>query len=311
MRGRFLVVASGLALSTGAQAQTVLYGNCNLSTGPTTLSGAPAPAPGATWSEVARDATDPTTANTVAGFAASGAFRLADDFTVPAGGWNIQFIRIPCYLTGSTTVSVTAINLQIWNGPPGVGTVIFGDTTTNRLDHAEFAPVYRTFNTVAPVTGCTPGGTAPTTQRHIQWAYVAVNQTLPAGTYWVDWNYTGTSFSPVATIPTAIGRQCDPNNANAQQFNAVWGPITDQGQGCVPTPVAQDLWFEILGAGGGPVCYPDCNGDHALNVNDFICFQGAFAASNLALADCNHDNALNVNDFVCFQAAFAAGCSQL
>jgi hypothetical protein len=46
-----------------------------------------------------------------------------------------------------------------------------------------------------------------------------------------------------------------------------------------------------------------------LNVNDFVCFQGAFAGGNLALADCDHNTMLNVNDFVCFQSAFAAGCS--
>jgi subtilisin-like proprotein convertase family protein len=57
-------------------------------------------------------------------------------------------------------------------------------------------------------------------------------------------------------------------------------------------------------------CYADCNGDHALNVNDFVCFQSAFAAAS-PQADCNHDTLLNVNDFVCFQSAFAAGCSGL
>ena len=61
----------------------------------------------------------------------------------------------------------------------------------------------------------------------------------------------------------------------------------------------------------GVACYPDCNLDHALNVNDFVCFQTGFAAGNLAVADCNQDQALNVNDFVCFQASFAAGCSSL
>jgi hypothetical protein len=63
--------------------------------------------------------------------------------------------------------------------------------------------------------------------------------------------------------------------------------------------------------GSPAVCYPDCNQDHALNVNDFVCFQTAFAAMNLAQADCNTDQTLNVLDFVCFQSAFAAGCSQL
>jgi len=60
----------------------------------------------------------------------------------------------------------------------------------------------------------------------------------------------------------------------------------------------------------GVLCYPDCNHDHALNVNDFVCFQAAFAGGN-PVADCDHNAALNVNDFICFQAAFAAGCSAL
>jgi hypothetical protein len=54
-------------------------------------------------------------------------------------------------------------------------------------------------------------------------------------------------------------------------------------------------------------CYADCDQNNALNVNDFICFQGAFAAG-ASYADCDQNSSLNVNDFVCFQSAFAAGC---
>jgi hypothetical protein len=61
-------------------------------------------------------------------------------------------------------------------------------------------------------------------------------------------------------------------------------------------------------------CYANC--DHSttppvLNVNDFICFQAAFAAGD-PYANCDGSTTppvLNVNDFICFQAAFAAGCS--
>jgi hypothetical protein len=60
----------------------------------------------------------------------------------------------------------------------------------------------------------------------------------------------------------------------------------------------------------GPYCYPDCNADHRLDVNDFICFQSLFACGCL-IPDCNQDNALNVLDFICFQQRFAAGCSAL
>jgi hypothetical protein len=58
------------------------------------------------------------------------------------------------------------------------------------------------------------------------------------------------------------------------------------------------------------ICYANCDcstAPPALNVNDFICFMGRFAASD-PFADCDASGALNVNDFVCFQNEFAAGC---
>ena len=55
------------------------------------------------------------------------------------------------------------------------------------------------------------------------------------------------------------------------------------------------------------VCYPDFNGDGALNILDFVAFQNAFVGGD-AGADCNGDGALNILDFVCFQNAFQAGC---
>lgn len=67
--------------------------------------------------------------------------------------------------------------------------------------------------------------------------------------------------------------------------------------------------FVMFGSG----CYANCDQSTtapALNVNDFICFQSAFAAGNL-YANCDQSTTppvLNVNDFICFQASFAAGC---
>jgi hypothetical protein len=61
-------------------------------------------------------------------------------------------------------------------------------------------------------------------------------------------------------------------------------------------------------------CYANCDHSTAapvLNVNDFVCFQGRFAAGSPE-ANCDGSTnapVLNVNDFVCFQAKFAAGCS--
>jgi hypothetical protein len=78
----------------------------------------------------------------------------------------------------------------------------------------------------------------------------------------------------------------------------------------IPGDLSQYVDNLRIGGGGPAPCYPDCNGDHALNVNDFVCFQGAFAGGQ-TLADCDANTVWNVNDFVCFQAAFAAGCSAL
>ncbi len=54
-------------------------------------------------------------------------------------------------------------------------------------------------------------------------------------------------------------------------------------------------------------CYPDCDGDSALSIDDFICFQTFFALGD-PYADCDGDSALSIDDFICFQTFFAIGC---
>jgi hypothetical protein len=63
----------------------------------------------------------------------------------------------------------------------------------------------------------------------------------------------------------------------------------------------------------GASCYANCDGSTTppiLTVNDFVCFQAAFAAND-PYANCDGSTTppiLTVNDFVCFQSAFASGC---
>jgi hypothetical protein len=294
----------------------VIFSNCNIKTGTMTLSGViiSVPEPGAEWSEVARDQTATDMANTNAGYGGT-ANRLADDFVVPAGGMNIGFVRVYAYTTGATAPGVSAATLRILNGPPnGTPTVVFGDQTTNRLAGNAFTDIYRTFNTAAG-PACPGTGTTPTTQRRLQYVDIAVNQTLPAGTYWIDFNYSGASFSPPTTDSDAIGRQCNPANSNAMQSTgATWAAITDVGQGCAPTALTQDIYFQILGPMGGGACYANCDGstgNPVLTANDFQCFANNFAAQ-LPAANCDGSTGtpqLTANDFQCFANAFAAGCS--
>ena len=69
---------------------------------------------------------------------------------MPAGGWNISTITFYAYQTGSTTTTtINNVNLRIWNGVPGAGgsSVVFGDTTTNRLAGSSFSNIYRVLDT--------------------------------------------------------------------------------------------------------------------------------------------------------------------
>jgi DNA-binding beta-propeller fold protein YncE len=93
-----------------------------------------------------------------------------------------------------------------------------------------------------------------------------------------------------------------PGNANPlYKINTATGAATLVG--IIPGPV------NLLGLAFVPdeSCYPDCNGDGALNLADFGCFQTNFALGD-PYADCNGDQVLNLADFGCFQTSFALGC---
>ena len=138
MRTMCILAAVGVAASV-AQGQVLFdNGTTNMNTGTVAANGQPAPG-GRFWSECDYNNTGPFVVNNdVAGYASSVGlgFRLADDFTVPAGQtWNITQIGVYSYQTGNNGVTTTYnhIDLRILNGPPSLGsTVVFSDTTTNR-----------------------------------------------------------------------------------------------------------------------------------------------------------------------------------
>jgi hypothetical protein len=153
------------------------------------------------------------------------AFRLADDFVVPAGGWTVQKVTVFGYQTlaapgGSTTSSMTGGFLRIWNGPPNnpASTVVFGDGTTNRQTATSWSGVWRVTSTALT-----------NVQRPIMAVEMGnLNIALPAGTYWLEYGITGS---------TASGPFCPPNTTvsasnNALQFNVVtpaWTAAADGG----------------------------------------------------------------------------------
>lgn len=158
--------------------------------------------------------------------------RVADDFTVTGSGWLIDTITFFGYQTGSSTNSTfTAVNLQIWDGPPNEpgSMIVFGDPVTNRMISSEWSNMYRVLDTALTAT-----------DRPVMANVVEVSTFLPPGTYWLDWQADGTLTSGPWAPPISILGQT--TTGNALQWTGAWAPLIDTGSGTV-----QGLPFIITG----------------------------------------------------------------
>jgi hypothetical protein len=116
----------------------------------------------------------------------------------------------------------------------------------------------------------------------------AMNVVAPVG-----WYLTG-GAAPTLPMPTALrffsGGTTAGNTVGWDNLAVDTAPITAPG----PNTCAA-------------ACYPDCDGDGVLTIDDFICFQTFFALGD-PYADCDGDGVLSIDDFICFQTFFAIGC---
>lgn len=175
---------------------------------------------------------------TIFGFGANGATgvqnRMADDFTA-ANPWTINSVRLYTYQTAATASTITGATLRIWSGAPGTGTLLFGDETTNVMTATSMSNIYRTTNTDTTNAGGL---------RQIQFVDIGgLNINLAAGTYWLDWAFTGSLASgpwqPALTPPGATGL----TTGNGQQRIGAAGAFAPALDGTT----AQDLPFLIQG----------------------------------------------------------------
>jgi hypothetical protein len=184
------------------------------------------------------------------GHAISANIRVADNFTIPAGGcWDIQAITFFAYQTGATSPTINNVNFQLWLGAPWAGgAIIYGDTSTNVLAGSTLAGIRRT-NSTATCAGD---------------RLIMANRTLcvagplPAGTYYIDWQSGGTLASGPWVPPiTCLGGGA---TGDAQQFlssTGAWAPITNgttpavglpfilEGVDCGSTAVEPTTWGAI------------------------------------------------------------------
>jgi len=170
---------------------------------------------------------------TILGFGVTGTNRLADDFVVPPSvQWRIDSITVNAYTTNADTTvppSATAINFRIWSGPPDSAgsSVVFGDTTTNRLLSTYWRREVRYTQTTVNVS------------RAIKIVNASAGVTLPPGRYWLDWNITGLNYAPPITITG------DTVTGNARQrLTSGWVNLLD---GTKPQGMPFQLHGQVLG----------------------------------------------------------------
>jgi hypothetical protein len=72
------------------------------------------------------------------------------------------------------------------------------------------------------------------------------------------------------------------------------------------TPVSE-VYFDNVAVSIPEGCYPDCDANGILDIDDFVCFQTFFAFGS-EYADCDDNGILDVDDFICYQTFFAIGC---
>jgi uncharacterized repeat protein (TIGR01451 family) len=164
-------------------------------------------------------------------------FRVADDFNVTSPtGWNIDEFTFYGYQTGSPITSTfTSLNYRVWDGVPGApgSNIVFGDTATNRLVTSTWSEIYRTTETTVLTA----------TDRPIMTNIASANFYLPPGTYWLDWQTTGSlSSGPWVPMVTIQGQETT-GNALVAGNDGIWDPVLDSG-----TDTPQGFPFLIEGS---------------------------------------------------------------
>jgi hypothetical protein len=238
MRRLVMIVAFGLILAAGPAAYgQVIYDNA--SSLPTSISPIGIVTdPGAAFgggdaSVLVNTGTPP---DTIFGFGHQNAVRLAENFTVPATEiWTINSVVTFGYLTGATTPTATAGTARFFNGAPNAGgTVIAGDTTTNILvaGSNQFTNIFRTL----------PTDIATATNRRIQTMTLtlATPLVLTPGTYWMDYNSTGTAFVPPLQVVPRMNGIVTGDALQSLDSGATWANVLDG-------TIQKGIPFQLLG----------------------------------------------------------------
>lgn len=234
----------------------------------------------------------------ILGFGGPAPGRLADDFVIcDVGGWNISTITVYSYQTGSTPVStITNVTLRIWDGVPGVvgSNIVFGDSTTNVMTNTCWTGIYRA--TLTDPLGST---------RPVMASILAVNTTLPAGRYWIDYSASGSGASGPFTPPITRLGQSNTGNAMGSADGAAYASSIDNG-GSTAT-YRQGLPFLVRGTSASAFLLGDMDCSGTVDGRDISPFAGVLVGTNTDasdgfVADVNQDGLADLGDIAAMTA---------
>lgn len=160
---------------------------------------------------------------------------VAENFTVPASGWDLDTLTVYAFQTGQTSASVTQIQVNLWNATP------FSATSPGAPPVIP-QPVLSVPLTLAAGPGTfiahrqSPTGTSsirPVFSYTVSLDGLPNAGVLPQGEYWIQWSFLGAS-SPSANVFTPL---VSPRTAavdlNARLLNSIDG-----------SAAGPRIWFE-------------------------------------------------------------------
>ncbi|MFC3194224.1 hypothetical protein ACFODZ_08220 [Marinicella sediminis] len=170
--------------------------------------------------------------------------RVSDEFIISENNTTISTIQFFAYQTNETASTITAINVRIWDGPPGQtgSQVVFGDTSTNRIISTQYSNINRLVELDSGLSN----------DRQIAVSEVLIDQEFNIGTYWLDWQSSGSGTSGPWVPPVSIVGVTSTGNAlQSADDGMTFQPVLDSGTN---TPLG--LPFVITGTLPPPIVVP-------------------------------------------------------
>jgi hypothetical protein len=160
---------------------------------------------------------------------------LAEDFTVPVGGWDLDALTVFAFQTSQTVPSVTEVRVNLWSatpysaGSPGAPPELPRPVLAESLVLAAGPGTF-----VCHRQSATSSGTVrPVFAYTVSLDGLPDGGRLAAGTYWIEWSCAGASSPSANVFAPLVSPRSSRSGHNARQRNAIDG-----------NPASPRIWFE-------------------------------------------------------------------